>query len=157
MLGWTITSISLLMPLYGYGRSQLQRPPQTPLEQVLFSGIIYRRAVRRQPRPYIVHILKIDLTAPGLKVLATPGQPANDTNEFTARTTSAFLQKFKLQLAINAGYFYPFAEKTPWDFMPHPGERVKSQGSLLPAANNIPPASPIGPCSALMPTIMPKL
>mgnify|MGYP000332739283 CR=1 FL=1 len=131
ILGWTAASIGLLIPLGSYGISQLQRPQQTPLTQDLFSGITYRRDVRHQPRPYVVHILKIDLTTPGLKVLATPGQPANDQNEFVARTTSAFLQKFQLQLAINAGYFYPFEERTPWDFTPQSGERVNVSGQSI--------------------------
>lgn len=79
----------------------------------------------------MVHIAKIDLTNPGLKVTATLGQAANDGNEFNARTTSAFLKRFQLQFAVNAGYFYHFEENTPWDYYPHSEDRVNVSGQSI--------------------------
>ncbi len=72
-------------------------------------------------RPVIAHIINIDLSVPGVKVLVTPPQ-AIDKNNTRAQTTSQFLQKFKLKLAVNANYFHPFREKTPWDYYPHDGD-----------------------------------
>ena len=74
----------------------------------------------------MIHIVTIDLEAPGLKLFVTPGEQSavTDGMETVARTTSEFLKTFELQLAVNAGYFYPFREKTPWNTYPHPGDRV---------------------------------
>ncbi len=120
-----------MAPLYSYGKSQWQRPPQMPQIQQLFAGITYQRQVFHRPRPYIVHIAKIDLTHPGIRIMTTPGQPADDGNEFHAKQTSAFLNQLRLQLAVNAGYFYHFYEKTPWDYAPRLGERVNVLGQSM--------------------------
>lgn len=144
-LGWTAITCGLLIPLYSYGRSLWQRPPQTPYDQQLFAGISYRREVFHQPRPFVVHIARIDLTAPGINLIATPGQPAKDGNEFHAQTTSGFLHKYQLQFAINAGYFYHFHEKTPWDYSPHIGDRVNVLGQAIANGQQYSPRQPTWP------------
>ncbi len=97
----------------------------------MFAGITYQRQIYTSPRPYIVHIAKINLTHPGIRLIATPGQQTDDDNEFHAEPTSAFLTQFRLQLAMNAGYFYHFNEKTPWDYTPHVGDRVNVLGQSI--------------------------
>lgn len=121
----------LLLPLILYAQLCFQRPPQTPTQQTLFPGISYQRSVYSSPRPYILHLITLDLTTPGIRAFTTPGMPAEDRGETTARTTSDFLQEFNLQLAINANYFYPFREKAPWDFYPHRGDRVNVVGQAI--------------------------
>lgn len=118
----------LILPLLLYTQLYLLRPPRTNYEATLFQGIVYRREARSQPRPYMLHIVTIDLTTPGMRVLVTPGQPTPDNREIAARTTSEFVREFKVQLAINANYFDPFHEHSPWDFYPHSGERVNALG-----------------------------
>lgn len=122
----------LALPLILYGRLHFLRPPRTDTEQSLFQGIVYKREARLTPRPLMVHIVTIDLTAPGIKVLVTPGKatPKND-KDIDARTTSEFVRKFKVQLAINGSYFYPFHERMPWDYFPHPGNRVTITGQAM--------------------------
>jgi exopolysaccharide biosynthesis protein len=56
--------------------------------------------------------------------------------ETNARTTSDFLQAFKLQLAINANFFWFFQEKTPWDYFPKSGDRVNTVGQSI--SNGVP-------------------
>ena len=121
----------LLLPLILYAQLCFQRPPYTPTQQTLFPGISYQRSVYSSPRPYILHLITLDLTTPGIRAFTTPGRPAEDRGETTARTTSEFLQEFNLQLAINANYFYPFREKAPWDFYPHRGDRVNLVGQAI--------------------------
>lgn len=121
----------LVLPLILYGRLQFLRPPQTDREQTLFQGIVYKRDARSTPRPLMLHIVTIDLTAPGVKVLVTPGRQTSDNTETNARTTSAFLSEFKLQLAINASFFYPFREKTPWNYYPYSGDRTNVLGQAI--------------------------
>jgi hypothetical protein len=128
---FSIGAALLALPLALYSRQHFLRPPQTQREQALFQGITYRREARLIPRSIMLHIITIDLTAPGLKAFITPGKPNKDGTETNARTTSAFLKEFKLQLAVNANYFYPFREDSPWDYYPYSGDRVNSVGQAI--------------------------
>jgi hypothetical protein len=123
----------LVLPLILYGWFHFLRPPRTNFERSLFQGIVYRREVRSTPRPLIIHIVTIDLAAPGVRVLVSPGKPTleKDNTDINARTTSEFLNEFKLQLAINASFFYPFREKTPWDYYPKSGDRANVLGQAI--------------------------
>ncbi|GAB1538827.1 hypothetical protein NUACC21_14910 [Scytonema sp. NUACC21] len=112
----------LLLPVTFYGWLCFQRPPQTNLEKVLFNGITYKRISLSTPRPVMMHIVTIDLTTPGIKALVTPNTNPGDSRETTAQTTSEFVKKSKLQLAINASHFHHFYEKSPWDYHPHSGD-----------------------------------
>lgn len=120
----------LLLPLLLYGGRAAQRPPQTNEVRSLFRGIEYRREARSVPRPQMIHIVKIDLTAPGVRARVTPSRPTGDV-EVAARTTSAFVEEFDLQLAVNASFFYRFEEKTPWDYYPRSGDRVNVLGQAI--------------------------
>ncbi|MBD1919227.1 phosphodiester glycosidase family protein [Phormidium sp. FACHB-322] len=130
-----IVATVLLLPLILYAQLCFQRPPHTLTQQTLFPGISYQRSVYSSPRPYILHLITLDLTTPGIRAFTTPGRPADDRGETTARTASDFLQEFDLQLAINANYFYPFREKAPWDFYPHTGDRVNLVGQAISNGN----------------------
>lgn len=125
----------LLLPLILYAWLHFLRPPRTTQERSLFQGIVYKREARSTPRPLIIHIISVDLTAPGVKVLVTPGTPTPKKTEYPteidARTTSEFLKDFKLQLAINASFFYPFREVTPWDYYPRTGDRANVVGQAI--------------------------
>ncbi|NEP12631.1 MAG: phosphodiester glycosidase family protein [Symploca sp. SIO2C1] len=121
----------LTLPLIFYGWLHLSRPPRTPQKRSLFQGIVYQREVRSTPRPLILHLVTIDLTAPGVRVLVTPGKPTPDNTAVNARTTTEFLSEFKLQLAINGSFFYPFREVSPWDYYPKSGDRVNVVGEAI--------------------------
>ncbi|HEY9880297.1 MAG TPA: phosphodiester glycosidase family protein [Leptolyngbyaceae cyanobacterium] len=127
----TIATIALMLPLMLYALLSFQRPPHIPDEQTLFSGISYQRQVYSAPRPYLLHLITIDLTTSGVKAFATPGITIENSGVTVARTTSKFLQEFDLQLAINANYFYPFREETPWDFHPRSGDRINVVGQSI--------------------------
>jgi len=121
----------LTLPLLLYSIPHFLRPPQVREERQLFQGIVYRREFRTTPRPVMIHITTIDLTAAGIGVLVTPGKLQPDKTETTARTTSEFVNEFKVQLAINANYFFHFREETPWDYYPHSGERTTLLGQAI--------------------------
>jgi hypothetical protein len=129
---WVAAGISLLvLPLILYAWLHFSRPPRTNQERSLFQGIVYKREVRSTPRPMMIHIVTIDLRAPGVKVLVTPGRATPDNTEIQARTTSEFVREFKLQLAVNASFFHPFREKTPWNYFPKSGERINVLGQAI--------------------------
>lgn len=119
----------LLLPLMLYGVGALGRPAREAIaNQPLFQGITYSRRIETRPRPQVIHILDIDLTAPGLKPFATPGFDGAHPNinaelsqESLVMRTSSFLQAHQLQLAVNANFFYPFREETLWNYSPKEG------------------------------------
>jgi Phosphodiester glycosidase len=119
----------LLLPLLAYGRLHFLRPPRTAEERTLFPGISYKREARSIPRPVMIHFVTIDLKTAGLKVLVAPKTRDN------ARTTSDFARKFKPQLAINASFFGPFHEHTPWDYYPRTGDRTEPIGEVISNGN----------------------
>jgi hypothetical protein len=121
----------LLLPLLLYTRFHLLRPPRTNQELTLFQGITYQREARSTPRPYMLHIVTIDLTAPGIGMMVTPGKPTPDGRETHAQTTEEFLREFKVQLAVNGSFFYPFREHSPLDFYPRSGERTNVVGQAI--------------------------
>ncbi|MBM0743639.1 phosphodiester glycosidase family protein [Phormidium sp. CLA17] len=128
----TLVGISILsLPIAGFGWMVAQRPPQSDLKKMLFPGVEYRREFRQLPRPVMIHIIALDLTASGIQALVTPGKLASDNRELNARTASEFLQDFKLQVAVNASFFYPFAEESPWNYFPHSGDRVNAVGLAI--------------------------
>jgi len=129
---WTVVCMGILsIPLVIFGWLVFQRPPQTVTEKQLFQGIYYRREYRSQPRPIMLHVVSVNLAAKGIKVLVTPGNAHSPIWETNARTTSEFLQEFKLQLAVNANFFYPFDENTPWNSYPNSGDRVGVVGQAI--------------------------
>lgn len=139
-LGIAAGTSLLILPLLLYGKLHFQRPARINQERTLFQGIVYKRDIRVSPRPLTIHIVTIDLTAPGIKVQVTPGTPTTSKEEIpteiNALTTSEFLKKFQLQLAINASFFYPFREVTPWDYFPHSGNRANVVGEAIANGSN---------------------
>lgn len=131
--------LGLLLPFALYGLQISQRPSRSAIApKPLFQGITYSRQIKQQPRPQTVHIVEIDLTAPGLKPLATPSQSGavayegkTVPTETLAQRTSDFVETQGVQLAINGNFFYPFREVTPWNFYPHLGDGVNTIGIAM--------------------------
>lgn len=90
------------------------RPRPEDTRRMLFKGVEYIRDVRDEPRPVIVHVVKIDLDAPGLEFLVTPATVPGEKGMFRARTTSTFLDEYDLQLAINGDFFDLWYDNGPW-------------------------------------------
>jgi hypothetical protein len=99
------------------------RPLPAPMHETLFQGIEYIRDVRSEPRPLVIHVVRIDLDTPGLRFFVTPvGE------NIPAQTVSQFVAQYHLQLAINADYFEPWRDTFPWDYYPHVGDPVNTRG-----------------------------
>jgi len=129
----TIAVVILSLPLMFYSWRISLRPPRTEIEQSLAAGIDYQRQIYSQPRPYIAHIVTIDLTNQAIAAFVTPivaqsHQSEFGRDEYSALTTSSFVRQFDLKLAVNGSFFYPFAENTPWSFYPHQKDRAIALG-----------------------------
>jgi len=128
--GQLALGIGLLLPLLLFTTAQFQRPPRTAVQRSLFNGIDYQRIVADHPRPTLIHIITIDLSAPGVEVQVSAGSQET-AFETRARTTTDFLTANHLQLGVNANFFYPFEEKTPWTFYPRTGDGVNVLGEAI--------------------------
>jgi hypothetical protein len=118
----------LLVVIIGVGYYwYTHRPIPNSEQQTLFQGVSYLREVRGQPRPLIIHVVTVDLDAPGIHFLVTPGDPAQDL-PLTARTTSQFLAEFGVQVAVNGDFSSPFYTHSLWDYYPHAGDPVTVMG-----------------------------
>jgi hypothetical protein len=113
-----------------FGIWYTHRPlPDAIQNEVLFPGITYTREIVRDPYPQIRHIVKIDLTTPGLSFFVTP-QDNTQGFPYRARTTSEFLAEHHLQLAINGDYFRPFADNII-QYYPHEGDQGEVSGYTI--------------------------
>jgi exopolysaccharide biosynthesis protein len=70
-----------------------------------YIGITYIDRTESAPRAVHMHLVQIDLAAPGLRFKLSP--PAG-AREVVRQTTLEFLEQEHAQLAVNAHYFLPF-------------------------------------------------
>src|SRR5262245_66626194 len=69
-----------------------------------FVGITYIDRTETSPRPIHMHIVQIDLAAPGLRFKLSP---PSGGREVVRQTTLDYLMQEGTQVAINAHYFLP--------------------------------------------------
>jgi hypothetical protein len=100
----------------------------------LFQGITYSRELLTTPRPLVIHIMQIDLTAPGISFLVTPRDDV-DGYAYAARTASQFLDEFGLQVAINGDYYDPWWEYGPFNYYPHVDDPTNVRGLTVSQGN----------------------
>jgi Phosphodiester glycosidase len=124
----TLVSITVIAGVAGFSwLSFVPRPQPKPVTQNLFQGVTYQREVRSSPRPMVIHVVTVDLRAPGIRLLVTPGDPKAERS-LKARTTSRFLAEFGAQLAINGSGFTPWYSNNLLSYYPHPGDPVEPIG-----------------------------
>jgi phosphodiester glycosidase len=117
--------------LFWYGHRPL---PEAIADKPLFQGVIYSRLIRTEPRPLVIHVVKIDLDAPGIGFLVTPHDNL-DGYVYSARTISQFLDDFDAQIAINGDFFDPWWEYGPTNYYPHDGDGVNVRGLTVSQGN----------------------
>lgn len=110
-LGLLVASAGLF-----YGYRLTLRPDRQPEVRSLFQGVTYQRYVRSQPRPLIFHIIRVDLTAPGIEFLVSPPRPTLPQLETSADTVPGFLARHKVQVAVNGSYFFPHFVRSPLNY-----------------------------------------
>jgi hypothetical protein len=103
------------------------RPQPQEVNRDIFQGVTYIRDTRQEPRPMVIHIIKIDLRQAGISFLVTPGDPEADL-PLQARTTSKFLKEFSCQLAINGDGFTPWYSRSLLSYYPRSGDPVAPLG-----------------------------
>lgn len=124
-----IFSLLLMLTLFvgGYTLWLYLQPQPRPTQEILFEGIEYIRDVRSSPRDIVIHVVKVDLRSAGIQTMVTPGDPQADL-PVKASTTTEFLDKNGLQVAINGDGFTPWYTHTIIDYYPHSGDPVDPIG-----------------------------
>jgi exopolysaccharide biosynthesis protein len=75
----------------------------------------------------VIHTVIVDLKAPGISFLVTPGDPQAEF-PLQASTTSRFLQEFNALVAVNGDGLTPWYYNNPFDYYPHSGDPVDPIG-----------------------------
>jgi hypothetical protein len=88
---------------------------QTPAAMVTttpFRGITYYNITETLPRVNRIHVVEIDLLAPGVRFQITPGNgdpngsdPGDPNGETTVETTRSYVSRVGAQVGINASFF----------------------------------------------------
>src|SRR5262245_16250402 len=78
-----------------------------------YDGITYIEASAAAPRAIRVHVIQVDLKAPGVRLMLTP--PAGP-RETIRQTTAGFVNEVHAQAGMNAHFFLPFpsSDTTAW-------------------------------------------
>lgn len=132
--GWLLAALVVGVPPTW---AQERLPFAKPAWEAIFTGVELTDLKADEPRRMVGHAVRIDLTAPGIRFLATPDN-GDRPKETDGLKTSSFLIKHRLQVAINAAPFAPIhsTEGQPQDVV---GLQV-SQGKLVSPADNKFPA-----------------
>lgn len=101
-----LTALAVCIWLAGVGAQETVRRP--------FLGVTHLTRTETSPRAVRMHIVTVDLTAPGIRVKVTPpGGP----RETIRQTTLQFLEEERAQVAVNAHFFLPFPSANPFAFL----------------------------------------
>ncbi|MCA1900532.1 MAG: SH3 domain-containing protein, partial [Chloroflexi bacterium] len=108
--------------------SLLSATRPSSIKQSLFRGVTFLQKDLTSPRKNRMYVIAIDLTTSGLEFLVTPSKSLNGV--ICTRTTSKFLEEFKLGAAINGdGYSYlDPVSYPPSTSCPTGGDPVKVNG-----------------------------
>ena len=127
----SIGSLAAILGLF-YSYRLTLRPDRRPASQNLFQGVTYERYIRDRPRPLVLHVVQVDLTAPGIGFLVSPPQPSlgpdNEALENTADTVPGFLSRYDMQVAINGSFFFPHEVRSPLSYYPRVGDGASTMG-----------------------------
>ena len=84
--------------------------PAADTVQHPFRGVTYIERVETAPRALRMHVVKIDLAAPGIAFKLSPPRGKLET---VRQTTLEFLLQEHAQIAVNAHYFLPWPSSNP--------------------------------------------
>ena len=79
-----------------------------------FAGVTHISRQEDTPRKVNIHLVKIDLTTPGLSFKLTPPSGSRET---VRQTTVDFLKQEKAQIAVNGHFFFPYPSTDEESFL----------------------------------------
>lgn len=139
---WIFAGLAAPLLLTGYWYTHRAQPAD--VDEVLFTGVEYRRRSLRIPRPIVFHAVIVDLEIARPSFATTPGDP-NSSLPYKAMSVPEFLAANDLDLAINADFVKPFWSRAPWDYYPRRGNGVRTRGLSAHRGTVVTPADPKRP------------
>ncbi|MEM7674381.1 MAG: phosphodiester glycosidase family protein [Myxococcota bacterium] len=127
------------------------RPRPPPQTTDWFRGVEYLRYRVDAPVRQMVHVVRVDLAQPGVRVMVTPGASVESKSIETssvarwpigARKTTEFLAEFDQQIAVNAGFFYECWSSGPFHYYPRSGDGVGLVGRSVALGTEYSPHDP---------------
>jgi len=120
-----------------------ERAPASVSSVALFKGVSHQTLPPTGAVPMAIQVLRIDLSAPGIALVVTPGDP-REGHEYRALKTSEALLANDWQAAVNGGYFLPFAGGSPGggDYIPQPGQGTNVSGAAIHNGRTVSPIEP---------------
>lgn len=94
--------LSLAIP--GHAEPPAGQPFAAAAWRPVYQGVHHAEVVLTDPRPLKIQLLRVDLSVPGVSVLATPDN-GELPGETSSQRTSTFLKTMACQAAVNAGPF----------------------------------------------------
>jgi hypothetical protein len=125
LFGGVVTlGLFLLAPVvYYWGR-----PAPVEMREEIYPCVVYYRRVHVVPRTMVAHIVTVDLTCKNIDTFVTPPEKGDKQMPLRGQTTSQFLEKYELQIAINGDGFTPWWSIHPFDYYPHVGDPITPNG-----------------------------
>ncbi len=71
----------------------------------VFQGIRYIKREQSSPEKQVIHVVEIDLNAPGIRFITTEGNGEEGPRETWCETTCAFVRRTGSQVGINGNFF----------------------------------------------------
>jgi len=129
-------------------RGVLADPPRW---RAIFQGIDHAELATDDPRPLVVQALRVDLSAAGMELVATPSN-GGAPEETDGQTTRAFLEEHGLSVAINTHFFSPCCNRVA-------GEPKDLKGLAIAQGEPVSPPADEGQTDAIAftPDLTPRL
>jgi len=122
--------VAVFVAVWLFGRLILSPERPKSVTQQLYKGVEYQRIVRDKPRKLVIHVVEVRLALGNVKAFVTPPDNPGTDRPLNARTTSEFLEKYDLQIAVNGDGFEPWWVFGPF-YYPHLGDPVSPQGFAM--------------------------
>ena len=132
MFGLKKRILFAVFPLLFWGVDTSLPPLPINSSKIIAPGVHYQKIRLKEPRPVLVHVVKINIDQPSLDFFVTPGKVGK---QIPARKTSTFLKEFNALVAINGGTFSPHKDRHLLDYSPH--EFEPSKPTALSISNGI--------------------
>lgn len=111
-------------------------PPPTEKREAWPNGVVYERHVLTDTNLVAIHLVRIDTVSHPVAFDTAPAVKHPQNLRTQAQTLTDHMQTHNSDVAINASFFRPFRDNTPWDYRPKAGDLVQPIGTTRSGQQN---------------------